>query len=151
MSAIPDLTTTSSVASALMNFAKELTNIGESIVYVCVLLIGIHLLFNFKIDKVLFRNNKVTPVARKDGSRHSGSGCGSGNGASERHFSVALNNIVHIVSKQSKRISGSYKLKPVPRGIIEAPFNDIGKVNTSKAGDMARGCMLPRMIIKITQ
>lgn len=119
----------SAVASALMNFAHGLTNPGESIVYVCILLIGIHLLFNFKIDKVVFRNNKVTPVVANHGSR--GSCSGSGNSNSERHLSIALNNMVRILGQQARRISGSAKTKPVPAGRNRASFNDIGQMMDS--------------------
>ena len=121
-----------------MNFAQSLTNTGESIVYVCILLIGIHLLFNFKIDRVLLKN-KVVPLKKKPGSNNSGSGSGSANVASERHLSNALSNTVHIMKQQSKRIKGSSKYKPAPAGKSRISFNDLGRMSGPKEEPEGKG------------
>ena len=45
-----------------MNFADQLTNPGQSLVYVVTLLLSIHLLFNIKIGRRVC-GNKIFPVS----------------------------------------------------------------------------------------
>ena len=50
----------STIASGLMNFASQLTNPGESMIYVVILLLSIHVLFNMKITLHMIKAQVVS-------------------------------------------------------------------------------------------
>ena len=97
-----------------------LTNTGESLIYVSLLLIGMHTLFNFKIDKFIFgrQPNRVAP------ERNYGSESGSKN--SVGNLSIALNRTLRLVRQQSGRITATLKVKPIA-------FEDFRQINSDVA------------------
>ena len=116
-----------------MNFAPMLTNTGESLVYVVIILIGIHLFFNFKIDIFLRKRNrrKVAP----ENMQVMGSASESRQSERERHLSNALNYTLHLVRQQSSKMMGAVKLKPTPSPGSRESFLAIGKLVMEKVQD----------------
>ena len=86
------------IASALSEFATILTNPGRSLVYVCTLVIGMHLFFNFKIDKLFFCN-RVVPV-----HGNAADGPGAGSNQSDRHLSSVINRTFQLIRQESAKL-----------------------------------------------
>lgn len=107
-----------------MNFAPILTNTGESLIYVSLLLTGMHTLFNFKIDKYVFKKNRNRVAPERNYASESGSK------SSISNLSIALNRTFHIVRQQSTKMKGTFKLKPAPSPGSREAFLDFGRLNS---------------------
>ena len=106
-----------------MNFAPMLTNTGESLIYVSLLLIGMHALFNFKIEKLMLGKNPGRVAPERIYSAGSNSKNSVGN------MSVALNRTLRIIRQQTAKLRVSNKLKPDPMLGGHEPFVDFGRLN----------------------